>query len=306
LSETGSFNRREGQGRTRTVSTSALEERVLQEIADNSSTSTRAVAASVGVSRHVVRNVIADDDLHPYHYQRVQALQPPDYAPRLDFCRWFLGQMEAQPDLPGLVFFTDEATFTQEGVFNIHNRHCWAHENPHITHAHAHQTRFSVNVWAGIVGDNLIGPYLFPDRLDGRAYLNFLTGILPGLLGHIPGDLLSRMWFQHDGAPAHFSREVRDHLNDTFGDRWIGRGGPVAWPPRSPDLTSLDFFLWGHMKSLVYETPIPSREDLVARIVAAGAAIQDTPNIFENVRQSIIRRYNTCILVGGRTFEQFL
>jgi hypothetical protein len=48
------------------------------------------------------------------------------------------------------------------------------------------------------------------------------------------------MVFQHDGAPAHYSRLVT-HLNLTFLERWIGRGGHVPWPPRSPDLTPLDF-----------------------------------------------------------------
>ncbi|GBM23804.1 hypothetical protein AVEN_91142-1 [Araneus ventricosus] len=57
------------------------------------------------------------------------------------------------------------------------------------------------------------------------------------------------MWFQHDGVPAHFSTNVRNYLNATFGARWIGRGGPVPWPPRSPDLSSLDYLLWGHLKS---------------------------------------------------------
>ena len=51
------------------------------------------------------------------------------------------------------------------------------------------------------------------------------------------------MWYQHDGAPAHFSIAARQVLNDKYPNRWIGRGGPVPWPPRSPDLTPLDFFL---------------------------------------------------------------
>ncbi|GFT15010.1 uncharacterized protein TNCV_4315971 [Trichonephila clavipes] len=37
-----------------------------------------------------------------------------------------------------------------------------------------------------------------------------------------------------------------------FGDRLISRFGPVNWPPRSSDLTPLDYFLWGYVKSLVY------------------------------------------------------
>jgi hypothetical protein len=61
-----------------------------------------------------------------------------------------------------------------------------------------------------------------------------------------------RMVFQHDGAPAHYSSLVTRHLNLTFPERWIGRGGHVQWPPpRSLDLTPLDFCLWGWMKSEV-------------------------------------------------------
>jgi hypothetical protein len=52
------------------------------------------------------------------------------------------------------------------------------------------------------------------------------------------------MWFQHDGAPPHNSRLTQQVLNTWNPHKWIGRGGPVAWPPRSPDLTPVDFFLW--------------------------------------------------------------
>ena len=37
-------------------------------------------------------------------------------------------------------------------------------------------------------------------------------------------------------------------LNVTFPNRWIGRGGPTPWPPRSPDITPLDLFLWRYVK----------------------------------------------------------
>jgi hypothetical protein len=32
-------------------------------------------------------------------------------------------------------------------------------------------------------------------------------------------------------------------LNEKFPNVWIGRGGPIHWPPRSPDLTPMDFFV---------------------------------------------------------------
>ncbi|GBN38386.1 hypothetical protein AVEN_204786-1 [Araneus ventricosus] len=116
----------------------------------------------------------------------------------------------------------------------------------------------------------------------------------------------SSMWFEHDGVPAHYSIDVRLHLNATYDQQWIGRGGPVLWPARSPDLTCLDYFLWGYVKSLVSETPFNSAEDLVAPIAAAAGEVRDTPSIFANVRSSMRRRREACIKARGRNFEHLL
>ncbi|GFT11482.1 uncharacterized protein TNCV_2523021 [Trichonephila clavipes] len=67
------------------------------------------------------------------------------------------------------------------------------------------------------------------------------------------GSLLPRywheeLWFQQDGATCHIARATTDLLKDKFGDRLISRFGPVNWPPRSCDLTLLDYFLWGLCK----------------------------------------------------------
>ena len=95
-------------------------------------------------------------------------------------------------------------------------------------------------------------------------------------------------------------------INARFPNRWIGRGGPVQWPPRSPDLTPMDFFLWGEMKRLVYSTPVPTEADLVARVAAAALFITHTPGIFERTRQSLVRRCHLCVEVNGGIFEQRL
>ncbi|GFT30215.1 putative transposable element [Trichonephila clavipes] len=63
---------------------------------------------------------------------------------------------------------------------------------------------------------------------------------------------VQELWFQQDGATCHIARATIDLLKDTFGDRLISRFEPVNWPPRSCDLTPLDYFLWGYVKSLVY------------------------------------------------------
>ena len=77
--------------------------------------------------------------------------------------------------------------------------------------------------------------------------------------------------FQQDGAPPHFHREVTSYYNRTV-VAWIGRGGTIAWPPRSPYLTSLDFSVWGCVKDKVFVSPLPaSLEELRTRTTEAVA-----------------------------------
>ncbi|GFV85553.1 uncharacterized protein TNCV_3773771 [Trichonephila clavipes] len=63
---------------------------------------------------------------------------------------------------------------------------------------------------------------------------------------------VQELWLQQDGATCHTARATIDLLKDTFGDHLISRFGPVNWPPRSCDLTPLDYFLWGSRKCLAY------------------------------------------------------
>ncbi len=84
------------------------------------------------------------------------------------------------------------------------------------------------------------------------------------------------------------SMQVRDRLDVVFPQRWLGPGGPVPWLARSPDLTPLDFFLWGHVKHMVYVTPVPSLEDLKYRITTACTSI--TAEMLADVRQTLIKR----------------
>jgi len=113
------------------------------------------------------------------------------------------------------------------------------------------QRRFAVNVWVGVIDGYVIGQFLgFSRVLLSGANLNFLQNELPILLEDVPLNLRHQMIFQHDGAPPHFSVEVRKYLDETF-PVWIGRGGTVPWPVRSPDLTPLNFFVWGFYQTRV-------------------------------------------------------
>ena len=80
--------------------------------------------------------------------------------------------------------------------------------------------------------------------------------------------------FQQEGAPPHLHLNVRSFLNESLPQWWIGCMGNENsahqfWPPRSPDLTPCDIFLWGFVKDAVYVPPLPTNlNDLRNRITA--------------------------------------
>ncbi|GFS98541.1 uncharacterized protein TNCV_3479151 [Trichonephila clavipes] len=101
----------------------------------------------------------------------------------------------------------------------------------------------------------------------------------------------NELWFQQDGATCHTARATIDLLKDTFGDRLISRFGPVNWPPRSCELTPLDFFLWGYVKSLFYaEKPqtLDHLEDNIRRVIA-----DIRPQMLEKVIENWTSRLTT-------------
>ena len=144
--------------------------------------STRRVASRIGVSRMQVWLTLREDELYPYHDQRVQHLEPGDHTQRMDLCHW----VTAHPELLSLILFTDEASFNRDGINNLRNVHRWSHRNPHGTCVIHFQRRFSMNVWCGVVGNRLIGPFVFDNNLTGNTYEAFLRHELPVLLEHIP------------------------------------------------------------------------------------------------------------------------
>jgi hypothetical protein len=85
-------------------------------------------------------------------------------------------------------------------------------------------------------------------------------------------------------------RAVRDVLSNTCHDRWIGRAGLTAWPPRStPDLNPLHVYLWRHLNTLVYAAPVDNEETLHNRTVNACQTVRNYPGIFERMLRSMMR-----------------
>lgn len=83
------------------------------------------------------------------------------------------------------------------------------------------------------------------------------------------------MGFMHDGAPVYFSKVVPEFLTAPYADRWNGQGGSQL------GLNPPDYYLWDHLKSIVYTTLMKNMEDLRNRTIAGSNSIKIFPGDFE-------------------------
>ena len=234
--------------------------------------SLRRAARLFGVSTHTVRKAIRE--MRPYKLGLIHELLPGDYEKRLDFCRDELLRIAQDPSHLQFLLFSDEATFHLDGQVNTQNCRYWNSTNPNWTLERTLQSP-KVTVWCGIWREGVVGPFFFDNNVTGDTYLQMMQDeFLPELEAlHMQRHVCI---FMQDGAPPHWSTSVRRWLDTTFPGRWMGRGSPnMPWPPRSPDLTICDFFVWGFVKSQVYKGRIPTLDALKQRIEAAFALITD-------------------------------
>ncbi|GBO22716.1 hypothetical protein AVEN_46074-1 [Araneus ventricosus] len=103
--------------------------------------------------------------------------------------------------------------------------------------------------------------------------------------------------FQQDGAPPHYGNIDREFLDTTFPQRWIGMDAVMSWPPLSPDITPLDFCLWGYVKQHVYSERINDINHLKQRITDVIHSV--TPDVLTRVWEELDYRLDECKAING-------
>lgn len=194
------------------------------------------------------------------------------------------------------IIFSDEAHFHLDGYVNKQNCRIWATENPRAIQEASHHPR-RVTVWCAFWSHGVIGPFFFENEDDevavtvnGPRYREMITSYL---WSQLEGIDVGEIWFQQDGAPCHTATATINLLRSKFIGRVISRHGDKEWPPRSCDLTPLDYFLWGFVKDKVYANNPGTICELKANIRAVISEIG--PKICENVMDNYGARMRSCI-----------
>ena len=152
----------------------------------------------------------------------------------------------------------------------------------------------------GLSSTRIYGLFFIEGNITGEVYLDMLKSCFsPSLSRTCKRNAI----FQQDGAPAHYALIVRNFLNEMFPQRWLGRCGPYLWAARSPDLTPLDFFVWGFLKDKVYKRKPKTIQQLKDFI--CEEAEQINLQMCENAVFSFHKRLEHCINVNGQSVELY-
>ena len=285
-----------------------MEAEVIGAVLENPEISTREIAATRGVNGSRNQRILKKFKFKPYKVRLTHQLFSGDQerrnAPGWNFCNWFIRKCNENENFFRNVIWTDEARVTSSGIFNRHNLQHWSDHNEHVFQPRNMQGRFGFNIWIGVVGPRMIGPFIYDGNLNAQRYINILARFVEPYLEDLPLAEMIRKLYQQDGAPAHNAAVTTNKLNQMFGDQWMGTRGPVPWPARSPDLSPLDFFIWGFVKDQIFKTIPESREELEERVRNAIARITHLQLL--NAEKSVKKRCQHCLDQNGGQFEHYL
>lgn len=289
-------------GRPRTARTEDNENLVAQAFVENPSQSAKRAAGQLDLSRTSLGRILKHLNFKIYRPRLLQQLNDDDFGKRVEFCEYYLIRCEAEPDFYRRILWSDEAMFKISGLVNRYNCVYYATENPHLI-MEKHLNVPGVMVWAGICSEGVIGPFFFEGNVNGSKYLELLE--VKAVLEHHERFADREIILQQDGCPSHYTVEVRRFLNNEFPE-WIGRRGIVEYPPRSPDLTVMDFSFWGLLKDRVFAHHIIDVNHLKTIIEVEVDAINNDHSLLERMCRSVKKRCLKCVEVDGEQFEHLL
>lgn len=179
------------------------------------------------------------------------------------------------------ILFSNQAHFHLNGHVNKHNFKYWSEVKPQLKHQRPlHSPK--VTVWVAMSSKGIICPYFFESTrgisvtVNSAEYVKMVLIFFHPQLQHFDG-YNNRTCLRQDGAIYHTSNESLPVVKEMFRKKVISRIGDIPLLPRSPDLTPLDFFLWGYLKSRIHihkpATIIQLKENIRQEIINIPCAL---------------------------------
>ena len=265
-------------------------------------------AADLGLSRTTTWRVARAAKMKPYKVLKTHQIKETNFGWRLTFGVWCLSKIETAADFTSRVIFSDEKWWVLDSSPNSQNDRRWSLVNPREYAECKYQGKKKVMCWMGFLQGAVLGPFWFVDEqqrpitLNQFSYLNMLEHDLWPVLRERRN--LRRIWFMQDGATCHCTGRVLSWLGTKFNDRIISRRTPIPWPPQSPDLNPLDFWLWGHLGKIVHGANPRSIGELMQTVEDARNTI--TPDNIEESLRNLTKRLQSCVAQNGGHFQHLL
>ena len=311
INDTGSvIERKKGSGRPKSARTTENIAKVhelicSQEDRPGTSKSTREIARAVGISEGSVRNIAKSDiGLSSFKRTPVQVINEATRQKRLTRSKSLLRRLTVQKSKR--VFFTDEKIFYISPPVNSQNNRLWSAGRKRDVDPKrllVERAKFSAHVMvsAGIsyAGKGRLHFVADKAKINADYYVNSL---LPQLIEDCEKLMPGSFIFQQDGAPAHTARQTQE---------WLALKCPEMinkdeWPPNSPDLNPLDYYVWGAMLHMYQKyTPKPTNKTELQAVLEK--IWDDLPQ--QSVEKAILsfrKRLQMCIKAHGGHIEHLV
>ena len=255
-----------------------------------------------GISKSSIHNILRIDlEYYPYKVSLGQRLTQQHKTDRLEFCMNVQDLIDHDNSWHQICYFSDESTFKLSAPINRQNNRYWRSDAGFEPRVHqVHRTFQKLNVWCALhYQHGIIGPYIFSSgTINGEKYRDMLENyFFPQIRFNFSGQ-----YFMQDGARPHTAHDTIALLHRHFQNRVISSGTNTIWPPNSPDLTPLDYWLWPYIKARVYCPPPASLAVLRHRIIQV---IRDIPpEMVKNAIKNFPIRCNLCMTANGGHFKE--
>lgn len=294
IAKKGAIELRHSPGRPRTVRTKETIRMVKRSLKRKKKPTIRKLAREIDIKKGSMHRILKNDlGCRPYKKRIEPLLTDGQKAKRIRFSNWIRNNYRKEDTLR--ILFSDEKMFDIDGLYNAQNDRVWA-----VNRAEAdasggvkQKRKFpqKIMVWLGACTKGVTPLVILDGNVDHRVYIKKVLPVARKFGNECFGD---RWTFQQDGARAHTHHLSQDWCTDHF-PSIIDK---EHWPPNSPDLNPLDYFVWDEFVHQMNWKNVRSKKSLIAELKRAVKRIR-LDKLLESCKSWSNRLYRMCKIGGN-------